>query len=81
MSGQVVAWDRAWVGQTRRQPIEIQLSWPRLCDKKGFLSATRVAMGAAVGAVFGASTLYLGLWIDIDAAAGFALNQLMPRAR
>jgi len=81
MSGQLVTWDRPWVGQTRRTPMEIQLVWPSFADRPALAAAGRVAAGAAIGGLFGLTTLYLAMWIAIGIGVGAAVNRIMSSRR
>ncbi len=79
MSGQLVVYESVWMAQRREPTIQLQLHWPDLTARPRLLAGTRICAGAAVGALFGATTSYFSLWVAIGAAIGVAGHWIMSR--
>jgi hypothetical protein len=61
--------------------MQIELAWPRLSDRPALAEAARIAAGAAIGAVFGATTLYPAVWLAIGVGVGLLANRLVAARR
>ena len=74
--GQLVAFDYGWVGQTRRPAIDLRPYAAAVFLRPALAAGARMATGAAIGAAFGATTLYPGLWLVVGTLVGFAFSRL-----
>jgi hypothetical protein len=79
MSGQMVIYESVWMAQRRGPAIQLNLNWPSLNGRPGLEAAGRIGVGGAVGALFGATTSYFGLWVVIGVAVGGLGNWIMSR--
>jgi hypothetical protein len=74
--GQLVAFEYGWVGQTRRPAIDLEPYAAALFLRPALAAGARIAIGAGIGAAFGATTLYPALWLGVGALVGFAFSRL-----
>jgi hypothetical protein len=79
MSGQMVIYESVWMAQRRGPAIQLHLNWPSLPTLVRLAAIGRVGAGAAVGALFGATTSYFTLWVAIGFAVGVGGNWIMSR--
>jgi hypothetical protein len=79
MSGQLVVYQSVWMAQRRGPAIQLHLQWPDLTAWPKVAAAVRIGMGAAMGALVGATTSYFGLWVAIGAAIGWGGHWIMSR--
>jgi hypothetical protein len=50
-----------------------------MADRPALAAAGRVVAGAAIGGLFGLTTLYPATWVAIGIGVGVAVNRIMAR--
>jgi hypothetical protein len=81
MYGQLVAIEHGWPIQIGRPEVRLRSRRLHPTVIPGLETGSRIAVGGAVGAAFGAVTFYPVLWIVLGAALAVAVGRLRDGAR